>query len=153
MAGVRAAIFNEQGELLLVRHAYGRRDWNVPGGGIEQSESPIAAAVREVWEETGLRVRASHLIGLYSIPVMGNLTSFFHMETVEGGAVGNADPAEVTDIGWFPLDRLPELMHPAVRAVLDDAFAGRRGGVTVLEPDGTIIDSLPGMRDGGINDN
>ena len=143
MAGVRAAMFNDQGEILLVRHNYGRHDWNVPGGGIEQAESPIDAAVREVREETGLTVRASHLIGLYSVPALGNLTPFFQMAVIEGTTIGEADPGEVIERGWFSLGNLPEPMHPVVRAVLGDAFAGRRGGITVLHPDGRVIETLP----------
>jgi 8-oxo-dGTP pyrophosphatase MutT (NUDIX family) len=37
------------------------RFWVTPGGGIDPGETPVAAAVREVWEETGLRVAADDL--------------------------------------------------------------------------------------------
>ena len=55
-------------EILMVRHAEPTRSyWTLPGGGVEPGETAAAAAVREVFEETGLRVRAVRLLweGVY----------------------------------------------------------------------------------------
>ncbi len=41
------------GKLLLVR-GRGSRRWSLPGGGLKKNETPLAAGIREVWEETGL---------------------------------------------------------------------------------------------------
>lgn len=46
-------ILNEHGQLLLA-HATGQKHWDIPKGGAEEGESPRAAAVREVREETGI---------------------------------------------------------------------------------------------------
>lgn len=46
-------IFNEQGQLLLA-HATGQKHWDIPKGGAEEGETPRAAALREVQEETGI---------------------------------------------------------------------------------------------------
>ena len=44
------------GKVLLVRGSSGRSsEYMMPGGGIDDGELPIAAAARELWEETGLR--------------------------------------------------------------------------------------------------
>lgn len=49
--------------ILMVQHVEPSRSyWTLPGGGIEAGESPAEAAMREVWEETGLRVRAMRLL-------------------------------------------------------------------------------------------
>jgi 8-oxo-dGTP pyrophosphatase MutT (NUDIX family) len=48
---VLAALWHE-GRVLMV-YERDRECWELPGGGIEPGESPRAAAVRELWEETG----------------------------------------------------------------------------------------------------
>ncbi|HWO49970.1 MAG TPA: NUDIX domain-containing protein, partial [Ornithinibacter sp.] len=37
--------------------------WVTPGGGVDPGESDLEAGVRELWEETGLVVRAGDLVG------------------------------------------------------------------------------------------
>jgi 8-oxo-dGTP pyrophosphatase MutT (NUDIX family) len=46
-------IRNEHGQLLMA-HATGQKHWDIPKGGAEEGESPRAAALREVQEETGI---------------------------------------------------------------------------------------------------
>lgn len=54
--GVSALVFDRQGRVILVRRgrppAQGK--WHAPGGRLEAGESLISAALREVWEETGI---------------------------------------------------------------------------------------------------
>lgn len=52
---------NQQGEILLVNPVYKDR-WEIPGGVVEQNESPKAAAEREVKEELGLDVALAELL-------------------------------------------------------------------------------------------
>ena len=61
--------------ILMVQHREPTRSyWTLPGGGVEAGETPAEAAVREVLEETGVRVRAVRLLweGTYG---HGNRTS------------------------------------------------------------------------------
>jgi 8-oxo-dGTP pyrophosphatase MutT (NUDIX family) len=54
---VRVLCFDEQNRVLLLGWhdpLDGGRVWDLPGGGIRRAESPLAAARRELWEETGL---------------------------------------------------------------------------------------------------
>jgi len=56
--------FDEHNRALLVRHVEGN-DWTTPGGMIEPCETPSDAAVREMWEETGLYVALTHVVGVF----------------------------------------------------------------------------------------
>ena len=53
--GVGALILNEKNELLIVKPSY-KDHWSVPGGGVDENESPRNACVREVKEEIGLDI-------------------------------------------------------------------------------------------------
>ena len=64
--GCSGAVF-EQGRILLVKRA-DNGHWAVPGGYMEPGESVAEACVREVWEESGLRVEVEQLIAVYSTP-------------------------------------------------------------------------------------
>lgn len=112
--GASAAVLD--GERLLLTRRSDNGEWCMPGGGIEPGERPAEAAEREVLEETGLRVRATGLLGVYSDPELvvvypdGNrvqiLGVLFRAEIVEGTA-GLSD--EVTEVGWFTASEAAEL--------------------------------------------
>jgi 8-oxo-dGTP pyrophosphatase MutT (NUDIX family) len=62
---VSAVVFHDGRYLLVEERAMGRVVLNQPGGHIEAGESPDAAVVREVLEETGCVVTCGDLIGTY----------------------------------------------------------------------------------------
>jgi ADP-ribose pyrophosphatase YjhB (NUDIX family) len=73
---VRGAVFRG-GKILLVRD---RSDggWCMPGGWADVGEAPSAMVEREVLEESGLRVRAAHLVGVYDINREGGQRDVLH---------------------------------------------------------------------------
>ncbi|ADB31830.1 NUDIX hydrolase [Kribbella flavida DSM 17836] len=112
--GATAAVLD--GERLLLTRRSDNGEWCLPGGGIDPGERPAETAEREVLEETGLTVRATELLGVYSDPDIvvvypdGNrvqiLGVLFRAEIVAGTA-GVSD--EVTEIGWFTAAEAAEL--------------------------------------------
>ena len=64
---VSIALRDPEGRVLLARQAEGDV-WLLPGGAIEPAETPADAAVREMFEETGLLVRLTSLIGVFGGP-------------------------------------------------------------------------------------
>jgi len=109
--------------ILMVRHVEPSRSyWTLPGGGVEAGESPAEAAVREVWEETSLRVQSVRLLweGNYG---HGGRTSPEYCYLVELEVDGNGpaavalglDPEEahlpshhrlLQGVAWVPLSDL-----------------------------------------------
>ncbi|HEX7541133.1 MAG TPA: NUDIX domain-containing protein, partial [Anaerolineales bacterium] len=61
-------LFDEKHAKILLTRRKDNGMWSLPGGMIEAGESVTEGCEREVWEETGLRVRGTRLTGVYSDP-------------------------------------------------------------------------------------
>lgn len=117
LEGVRVLAFDTRGRILLIRHSYGSDKWMPPGGGLGRSEDPVAAAVRELHEETGCRLVGARELGVLAEDLHG-ADNVVHL--VAGQAEGDplADLREIIDVGFFPLDALPERMPAGIPEVL-----------------------------------
>lgn len=61
-----AGVLAHEGRFLLVEeHVDGILCLNHPAGRLEPGESPMDGAVRETWEEAGVRFEPTHLLGIY----------------------------------------------------------------------------------------
>ena len=113
LPSVSAVVLNESGELLLGQRADDSR-WSVISGFVEPGEQPATAVVREVLEETNLRVTPERVSSVLSHPHTypnGDRCEYlnigFRCRLVDGVARVNDD--ESLDVRWFALDRLPPL--------------------------------------------
>ena len=113
--GCSAAIFDEQGRIFLTRRA-DNGQWCLPSGGMEPGESVTEACEREVWEETGLRVRVTRLVGVYSHTdqlVMYADGNKFHIVALHFEAeILSGEPSlsdETTEFGYFTVEELQEM--------------------------------------------
>ena len=61
-ASVGAVIINSQGKVLALERSDTTGAWQFPQGGLEDQEEPLAAALREVQEETGIIPQSLHLL-------------------------------------------------------------------------------------------
>ncbi len=125
--GVRGLVLNDAGEMLLVRHSYGGRNWFLPGGGHRGAESPDEALVREMREESGLEVAVTRLIGVYFYAggYKRDHIYIFACQVVVGGV--RRTGGEIADIGWFAPDALPENLMLGMARILADWRSGRTG--------------------------
>ncbi len=62
--GTAVLFFNTKGELLILKPNY-KEGWLVPGGAIDENESPLHSAIRETREEIGLNINELQLAGIY----------------------------------------------------------------------------------------
>jgi len=131
MPSVSVLAFDDRGRVLLVRHAETGR-WVIPGGTVEPLESPADAAVREIWEETGIRVELTRVLGVYGGPE-------FHIRYRNGDEVAfvitvfegrplpgepRADGEETLEARYVARAELAALEIPEwARRVLREAFA------------------------------
>ena len=105
-------IILENGKILLIkrRNEPFKGKWALPGGFVEYGEKVEDAAVREVFEETGLNTKIMDLVGIYSDPnrdPRGHVVSaVFLLKVLDGDLKGGDD---AVDAKFFDLDQLPEL--------------------------------------------
>ena len=113
------AVVIEDGRVLLVRRACDPHAgaWDVPGGFCEADEHPMQAAERELFEEAGVKGRATAYIGTWMDRYGEPESDGGQIHTVVGGyLVARVDPTaelrlqpeEASEAGWFALDALPE---------------------------------------------
>ena len=118
-------------EVLLVRRA-DNGEWTPVTGIADPGEDPHVAAVREVHEETGLRTEPAALLGVGSHgPVThdnGDQASYMTVQ-IRCELIDDTEPTlgddENTDVGWFPISRMP-VTDPKWRLAIADAAAQRR---------------------------
>ena len=137
--GVFAGVFDSEGKVLCVRHAYGERDWGMPGGQLEAGEDPLTCLHREVAEETGCSISVRHFVGAYSAAYKDDLVLLFAADLVEAGKWEPND--EIAEIGWFDLDALPAPMAANPRLRCADLAEGARGVMRVLSAPGVVAQS------------
>jgi 8-oxo-dGTP pyrophosphatase MutT (NUDIX family) len=106
VVGVKCVLMHDD-RVLLVRHTYGRRSWDLPGGTVKRREDPIEAARREMHEELGRRIEDWQELGVLYI------TNSHHRDNLHMFRAQIPDPeldidlTELAEADWFPRDDLP----------------------------------------------
>jgi ADP-ribose pyrophosphatase YjhB (NUDIX family) len=108
--GSDAAIFNDRGEILLMDRV-DRGGWCLPCGWIEPNERPVDTVVREVREETGLEVKVTQLIGIFTrMPSIKRgphtVIAMIHLCEVIGGKLTLSH--EGLALRYWPIDEVPQ---------------------------------------------
>lgn len=124
------AVVEQAGKILLQRRS-DNGAWGLPGGILELDETYAQAAVREIWEETGLHVRLTALLGIYHNPDMiwpnrdraHTIGAIFTAE-VTGGALRVDE--ESLELRFFARDELPPLCFPDHRLAMEAYWKGLR---------------------------
>ncbi len=122
-------VVDSEGRLLLVRRNRepGLNGWALPGGFVETGESPVEAAIRELFEETGLDTLDPTLIDIIhqesefygtSLLIIG-----YHFARFEGDPRPGDDAGEVR---FFDRDDIPPLAFESHRLLVDKFFDDRK---------------------------
>ena len=122
---VAATIPERDGAVLLTRRTInpGRGLWTFPGGFVDFGESATDAAVRETFEETGLRVDLTGLLNVYTYP--GAPVIIVYRAHVLGGTLTPC--AENDALEWVAAPAIPwdRLAFPSTREALREWVAAR----------------------------
>lgn len=109
---VRGVVFKDDKILLVKEKIDG--GWTLPGGWADPNESPAEAAEREVFEESGFKVKAEKVLAVYDRSKQGHYPPFpfhiykiFFLCSLIGGSKRNS--IETTGVDFFDSDNIPEL--------------------------------------------
>src|SRR6266849_3274981 len=123
---VAGSIAMEDGRIPLTRRAIhpAHGKWTLPGGYVEWGEPVESAAIRETYEETGLTVDLSGLVGVYSYPATPVVIVVYEAR-VTGGTITLCH--ENDRVEWVERDAIPweELAFPSTTAALRDFLTAR----------------------------
>jgi 8-oxo-dGTP pyrophosphatase MutT (NUDIX family) len=136
LPGARIVMHDRLGRVLLELRSDFKR-WGLPGGHQEAGDSIAETAIREVFEETGLKITRPQVFGIASDPRHETLrfpngdrtqtvSILFHVRKPRGEPKFN--PGEPLQLVWFALDDLPANTMPNSRRTLKAFARYRRTG-------------------------
>jgi ADP-ribose pyrophosphatase YjhB (NUDIX family) len=125
--GVKCVLSSEE-QILLVRHTYGRAEWDLPGGLVKRSEPPVDAARREMHEELGVEIESWVSLGAMETVVYHRRDNMHCFQAELHDPRLTIDRGELAAVGWFTRTALPPDLSrhvPPILARLEDGD-GRR---------------------------
>lgn len=116
-------IIRSEGKILLVKPWLGTGAWDLPGGGLHFKESPSTGAIREAYEETGIKLRKEELKDMGSIKMRGVLVPYLTY-CFEANLKSNPNIkkqfVELIDIRWVAKDDMHDYsLNVIARECLD----------------------------------
>lgn len=127
-APASGVIIEKDGKVLLVKRKFApfKGDWSLPAGFMEYGESPEACAIREIYEETNLKIKLPALFGVYAghdDPRTYAILVVYLADIIEGQPEPGDDAQEIS---FFSRDEIPSnIAFAAHRQVLKDYFKSR----------------------------
>lgn len=121
--GVAGMVFDQRGQVLLVRHSY-NPGWRLPGGGADRGEPPKLAVMRELAEEVGLSGGNCEFHGLY-VSRAGWVTQVVALYRIRGATVNFTPNLEIREICFADPKAPPPGCSPATGRRLEEIRLGR----------------------------
>ena len=132
----RTIIFNEdKTKVLMVREA-ALQTYSLPGGWADLYDSPSTAAKNECMQEAGAEVELIRLVGIFDrTPFKSNSSLSEYVIVFEGKIKGqlHEHEYETDDVGFFPIDNLPEISRKTTKEELMRFILAAKNGETQFD--------------------
>lgn len=113
---IRGVVFHE-GKILMVREKIDGK-WTLPGGWADVGYSPFEIAIKEVWEEAGIKVVPKRLLSVFDKTKHDHPPDAYHVYKLFilcKYTDGKLKPGtETSDVSWISRDQIPELSSPRI---------------------------------------
>lgn len=129
LLGVKTIVVNEDNQILLLKRSdksSSPHRWDFPGGGVDRSEDPLDAAIRETKEETGLSVTQAQILTTY----LASQTKEEDEAVIVGYAARTSSKDvklswEHEDFQWVTLDELQRIELPDLHTTILNAYINK----------------------------
>lgn len=138
---------NKRVLLVKERHPYYKRIWKYPGGYSQQGEDISETAVREVFEETGIRCKFDSIVAFRHYKKLAfdcsDIYVVCHLRPEsESNLEVNKCEHEIADCQWFPINEIVEELSDFNRFVLEKYLESEKSGMTIsLDQITTVLGS------------
>jgi 8-oxo-dGTP pyrophosphatase MutT (NUDIX family) len=116
-SGVKCLLTDGE-RILLVRHSYGPRGWDLPGGSMRPGEAPVAAARREMNEELGIAIHDFADMGEMVIRAAHRDDHVYYFRAELTAPSLTIDRGELVTAEWFPRRQLPDDLARYAEAII-----------------------------------
>lgn len=107
--GARGLVIQDD-QILLITHTY-QKGWCTIGGGVNRGESPLQAAVRELYEEAGVIIQGNpELFGVYH-NTSDWRDDYVALYVVKDFLIEDVKSSEIAEKGGFPLINYPKIQR------------------------------------------
>jgi 8-oxo-dGTP pyrophosphatase MutT (NUDIX family) len=111
-------VLTDGAQVLLVRHTYGDREWDLPGGSVRRGELPVNAARREMKEELGLTIEDWSSLGRMLARMHHRRDTLHCFQAELDDPSITMHPGELAAVKWFSRRQLPHDLGVNVRRIL-----------------------------------
>lgn len=94
--------------------------WVLPGGGIEEGETPEVAAIRETYEESGIPIHILEHVATYDPVNTLTRTTHVFLCMPQTDVQPHIQDHDVVDARFFPFKHLPKALFPIHRTFIDE---------------------------------
>lgn len=108
LIGVTGVVFNDKNEVLLFKHSYRPIEWSLPGGYLQSGEHPKEGLEREIFEESGFKVKIFKIIKTTHDTETARLDMSYYGVYESGEFIKSA---EVTEYMFCSISQLPSLLE------------------------------------------
>lgn len=141
LIGVTGIIFNDENQVLLLRHTYRQTEWSLPGGYLKGGEHPFEGLEREVEEESGLIVSGDHELKMRTDRETARIDI-----VVVGKFIGGEfkKSHEVSEYGFYTFPNFPRIGKNQLLLI---ESAMQEKGIGVVQPEvGTKVSFIKKLK-------
>ncbi len=133
---VRTIIFNKERDKILMVREVKTQNYSLPGGWAELYDSPSQTAINECLQEAGATINSIRLVGVTNRTPFKSNTSVPEYVIIFEGMISEElhdHEYETDDVGWFPIDNLPEISRKLTMEELQRMIIAARDGKVIFD--------------------